>query len=281
MRNIGKSILAATIAASLMMPATVCASDRSPWLGESGAGSITVGYGEQSADRFYAGDTELPLPTDLELRTSFLELSYAITDRLTLDAQISHGDSDFLVDPVLAPEGGDSSLGDSRIGLRYSLYSENGAAVAVRATAILDGGYDVGAITAIGDGGNGGEIALLAGKAFESGLSISGEVGYRSRDNSVPDDWFASVIGAYAFSDTFGAYLGYDIARADSDLNIGGPGFSPARFPEVDEDYDLIHGGISVGFGGGWGGSLGYGSKLDGRNTAKSDFWNVAVSYSF
>jgi hypothetical protein len=256
-------------------------SHQSSWVNAAGTGELSIGFGDQSADRFYAGDTELPLPVDLEMQTTFLSASYGITDRLSIDAQLAYGQSDFAVDPVLAPRGGLSGVADSKIGLRYSLYSDNGAAIAVKAAAILEGNYDTGAITAIGDGGSGVELALLGGKSFDSGFAINGEIGYRKRSNDVPDDIFGGVTASYAFNDTFGVYAGYQFVRADGDLDIGGPGFSPPRFPEVDEEYDVVQGGLSFNFSENWGAGFGYGRKIDGRNTAKSDFWNVALTYSF
>jgi hypothetical protein len=277
-----KKILMASLAGPALAAALpAIASDQSPWLGAAGSGEVSAAYVSQSADRFYAGDTELSLPVDLELQTLFIGVSYAINDRLTIDAQFGYGESDFAVDPALSPRGGLSGITDSKIGLRYSLYSADGAAVTVRAAAILDGDYDTGAITAIGDGGNGLELALLAGKSFDSGFAITGEAGYRSRDNDVPDEWFGTVTGSYAFNDVFGGYLGYQLVRSDGDLNVGGPGFTPARFPEVDEDYDLAYGGLSFNFSDSWSAGIGYGTKLDGRNTAKSDFWNVTAVYAF
>jgi hypothetical protein len=276
------STLRAAIAIGLAFTAgSAFASDQSPWVNASGSGRVTLGYGDQSADRFYAGDSEMDLPADLEMQTTFLSASYGITDRLSVDAQFAYGETDFPVNPVLSPQGGLSGIVDSKIGLRYAFYNENGAALTLRAAAIIEGDYETGAISAVGDGGSGAEVAFLAGKALESGFAISGELGYRTRGNDVPDDWFGAVTGSYAFNDRFGAYLGYQFVRADGDLDIGAPGFSPARFPEVDEEYDLVHGGLSVNFNENWGVSAGYGSKIDGRNTAKSDFWNVSLSYSF
>jgi hypothetical protein len=268
--------IALTIAAG-----SAFASDQSPWVNSAGSGRIGLGYGDQSADRFYAGDTELELPADLTMQTTFVSASYGITDRLSIDAQLAYGETDFPVNPVLSPQGGLSGITDSKIGLRYAFYNDNGAALTLRAAAIIEGDYETGAISSLGDGGSGAEVAFLAGKAFESGAAISGELGYRTRGNDVPDDWFGAVTGSYAFNDHFGAYVGYQFVRADGDLDIGAPGFSPARFPEVDEEYDLVHGGLNINFNEHWGAGAGYGRKIDGRNTAKSDFWNVSLTYSF
>jgi len=276
-----KNLISACVAAALCASASALASDQSPWVNAAGAGEISVAYGDQSADRFYAGDTEMPLPVDLELQTMLVSASYGITDRLSIDGQFAYGQSEFTDDPVLAPQGGLSGLADSKIGLRYWLYGEDGAAITLRGAAIIEGGYDTGAITAIGDGGSGVEVAVLVGKVFESGLAISGELGYRTRGNDVPEDIFGSATASYAFNRTVGMYAGYQFVRSDGELDIGGPGFSPPRFPEVEEEYDLVHGGISINFDEQWIASVGYGRKFGGRNTAKSDFLSLALTYAF
>ena len=281
MKTIHKSCLLAIAGPLLAGAMPAFASDQSPWLDTAGSGEVSVGYVSQSANRFFAGDTELSLPTDLELQTLYVGVSYGITDRLSIDGQFGYAKSDFAVNPVLSPRGGLSGITDSKIGLRYALYSADGAAVTVRGAVIIEGDYDTGAITSIGDGDSGLEVALLAGKVFDSGFAINGETGYRSRGSDVPDEWFGGVTGSYAFNDMIGAYVGYQLVRSDGDLNVGGPGFTPQRFPEVDEDYNLVSGGLSFNFSDRWSAGIGYGKKLDGRNTAKSDFWNVSAVYSF
>jgi hypothetical protein len=281
MKVFKKPLAVAITGAVLAVAQPALASDQSPWLGAAGSGEVSAAYVSQSADRFYVGDTELDLPADLDLQTLSVGVSYAINDQLTIDGTFGYAESDFTAIPVLSPQASLSGLTDSKIGLRYSLYNADGAAVAVRGAVIIDGGYKTGSIAAIGDGGNGLELALLAGKSFDSGFAISGEAGYRTRDNDIPDEWFGNATGSYAFNDVFGAYIGYQLVRTNSKLDIGAPGFSPQRFPEVDEEYNLAYGGLNFDFSDNWGASLGYGKKFDGRNTAKSDFWNVAAVYSF
>ena len=265
----------------LIFASNAQASGESAWLPAEGRGTVSFSYGEQTADRFFAGDTEVALPVDLELNTSAISFTYGITDRLAFDANLGYASSDFIVDPGLAPKGGLNGLTDSRLGLRYKLYETDSTVLTVNGAAILEGDYDTGAITAIGDGGSGAELSLILGAQSGGGFYASGELGYRTRSNDVPDEWFVNLSGAYAFNEVVSASLNYQVVRSDGNLNIIGPGFTPARFPEVDEDYDLAFGGINFQVSEQWGLGAGYGRKLDGRNTAKSDFWNVNINYSF
>lgn len=279
--NLNKNFLWTSIVLAIVASGQAHAAGESPWLPAEGSGSVTYSYGQQTAERFYVDDMEMTLPRELELKTSTLNFSYGFTDRLAFDAKIAYGSSDFLVDPVLAPNGGLSGLGDSRFGLRYKWHEGDVATFTVSGAAIIEGDYDTGAITAIGDGGSGFELSGILGLQSGNGFFATGEAGYRSRSNDVPDEWFANISGAYAFTETFSGSLNYQVVRSDGDLNIGGPGFSPARFPEVDEDYDLAFAGLNLKASDHWSIGAGYGRKLDGRNTAKSDFWNVSIGYSF
>jgi hypothetical protein len=269
------------LALALLVAAPVTAQAANPWTLPEGSGELTLGLGSQTADRFYAGDTELDLPTDLDLDTTALSWSYGLTDRLTLDLQTSYGSSDFLVDPGLAPQGGLSGLNDTRIGLRWAAWRDGPAIVTLRAAAILEGDYDTGAITAIGDGGSGFELEGLAGYAFDNGFAVAGGVGYRTRGNDIPDEWFADLSASYAFTESVSGYAGLQSVRSDGDLQIGGPGFNPARFPEVQEEYDLGQAGLAFQFADAWSLSVGGGAKFEGRNTAKSRFWSVQLGYRY
>lgn len=279
--NTKNNLLATSVILGLALTCNAHAAGGSAWLPSEGTGSLSISYGAQTADRFYAGDTELPLPTDLELSTGSFGFSYGITDRLAFDARVGYASSDFLVDPGLAPEGGLSGFTDSRFGLRYKAHEGDVATFTLSGALIVEGNYDTGAISAIGDGGSGVELSGLLGLKSGSGFYATGELGYRTRSNDNPNEWFANATGAYAFTDSVSGSLSYQIVRSDGGLDIGGPGFSPARFPEVDEDYDLLVGGLNLNINEQWSVGAGYGRKLDGRNTAISDFWNVSIDYSF
>ena len=278
-----KRTLCALIACALVTPVAL-AENVSPWLPGAGSGNVTFAYVAQSADEFFAGGVEMPLPTDLELDTLQVGFSYGINDRFALDIRAGYAESDFLTDPGLAPEGGLSGVTDSRIGLRWLLLDEFADApvtLTLGGAINIEGSYDTGALSAIGDGASGAELGLAIGRQFDSGFSLNGEVGARQRGGDVPNERFFGVTGAYAFTERFSGFVGYEDVNSDGDLDIGAPGFSPARFPEVEEDYSLWHAGLSVAFNEAWSAGGTYGSKFDGRNTAKSDFWVISLSRSF
>ena len=56
----------------------------------------------------------------------------------------------------------------------------------LRAAVIIDGGYTTGYINSLGDGGNGAQASLLAGKFLNDWFALFGEFAYRTRNNNIP-----------------------------------------------------------------------------------------------
>jgi hypothetical protein len=71
---------------------------------------------------------------------------------------------------------------------------------------------------------------------------------------------------------------GLSFTDATSGIDIGGPGFSPAPFPEIEKDYKLWNVGATADS---FSLSATYEQKFDGENTARSNFFRVALGFSF
>jgi hypothetical protein len=269
------------VALALTSPAL--ANEVSPYTPESGGGEAGLSVTHQSADSFNVAKAKADLPVDLKLTTVALDGSYGVTDKLAVDVRIGYAKSKFTVDPGLAPQGGLDGLTDIMIGARYKLIDEvdGGPFTAtLGVAAIIDGGYRTGAITAIGDGGSGGQVALAFGKQLGP-VSYTSSIGYRTRGNAVPDEIFGGSQLALAFADRFSVFGGLSFTDSKGGLDVGGPGFSPARFPELEEDYKLWNVGGAVSFTDKLSLNAAYGKKFDGKNTARSDFFKVGLGFSF
>jgi hypothetical protein len=268
---------------ALIISSTGFANSSSPWVPAGGETELTLTYGSQTADRFFAGDAEMALPADLDQKNLTLALSYGINDQLSLDAQIGYAESDFIVNPVLSPKGGLDGIQDSRLGLRLNVAGPDSGlpTITLGLAALLRGNYDTGALPAIGDGESGLEAQVAVGHVFDQGLALSGSFAYRNYNGEVPNQNLFNLGLGYGFTEQLSAGLFYQNVNSNGKLNIGGPGFSPARFPEVDEDYSLF--GISGSFAISEATYLGIdvGRKNDGRNTAKSRFWQLSVGRTF
>jgi hypothetical protein len=275
------SLVVSALALAVSTPAF--ANEISPYTPTAGSGDIEVSFTKQTADEFNADETRLQLPVDLELATYAINGSYGVTDRLAIDVSIGYANSDFTVDPGLAPQGGLDGVTDVTIGARYKVLDEVEGApftATIGAAAIIDGGYTTGAITAIGDGGSGGQIGLAFGKQLGP-VSYSSNIGYRFRSNNIPDEIFGGSRLTLSFADRFSVFGGVSFVESTSGINVGGPGFTPARFPELEEDYKLWNVGGAVSFTDNLSLNATYGQKFDGRNTALSNFFRVGVGLSF
>lgn len=255
----------------------------SPWVPPQGAGYVDTAYVRQEADEFFAGETEASLPVDLSLDSVLVSATYGLTDRLALDVRGGYAESEFTVDPVLAPRGGLDGFTDLLVGLRYQALDDSRGdpfTLALGIAALIEGDYDTGAITAVGDGASGIQVGIGTGKRFDR-WTLSGDIGYRFRAEGVPDELFGSSQAAFRVTDRFSVSGGLAFVEAEDGLDIGGPGFTPARFPETEEDYRLWQLGAALALTDAVAVDVGYGRKFDGRNTARSDIIRVGLGYAF
>jgi hypothetical protein len=257
---------------------------QTPWLPTPGATDLTVSYTNQKADKLKAGTTTADLPVTLKQDTLGLVLNHGLTDSLAIDAAIGYAKSKFIQVPGLAPDGGLSGATDSRLGLRFRLLDDQASdpvTLTFGAAAILKGNYKTGALPAIGDGANALEVSVAIGKAITSNVSVYGVVGYRDRKAPVPNETFFKVGVNANFTPQLFAGLDYQKVDARGGLDIGGPGFSPPRFPEVQEDYSLTSATLGYRFNKSLSAAFQYGDKQGQRNTAVGKVYGISLNTSF
>ncbi|OHX36988.1 hypothetical protein BJL95_20045 [Methylomonas sp. LWB] len=258
-----------------------------PWLPEPGSLNTVLSYVFQTADDFYFGNTKAELPTDLDQHTASLYLEYGLTDNIAIDARLGYAASDFLKTGADGPSPFADSLDgltDTNLGIRWRALDElvgDWATVTLRAAGIVEGSYKTGAINAIGDGASGGEFSTLIGRYFENGLSLSAEIGYRTRNSPVPDEFFANLRSGYAITSKLGVGVSYQVAESLGGIDIGGPGFTFARFPALNEDSQIFGLDLSYRVTPKAFVSVNYGTTLTGRNTSNQDIVGVNFGYSF
>ena len=267
---------------------------RSPWLPAPQAGDVSVSYTYQTADEFYFGTTKRPTPgptsEDLVQKTVWVDGTYGILDSVAVDLRLGFAESDFEVEgghPAVRRESY-SGLADVNLGVTWRFLDEVLSdyalmpSVALRAGGIIAGDYQTGYINSLGDGGDGFEVSALAGKFFADRFALSGEFGYRNRNNAVPDNLFLRLSAGVSFWDRIGLSVSY--GRVDTpwtSFDIGDPGFSPDRFPEVREEMELIGAGINWAVSDRVSLVFTYASVIAGRNTAASDVFSASLGYAF
>ena len=260
----------------------------SPWLPAPGSGNLSLSYVYQTADRFYRVTSNRPTPgggEDLILGTLWLQGSYGVSDAVALDLRLGRAKSEFTTGPgIPATQNSHDGLADISAGVTWRLTDEamgQMPSVAVRVGAIIDGGYRTGYINSLGDGGSGAEASVIVGRFLGDRFALSGEFGYRARGNDIPDSTFFKAAGGVLLDEGWSLTAAYERIDTGSGLDIGGPGFSPDRFPELREESQTLSAGVSFAPSSQLGLGFVYAAVIDGRNTANSDVYGLSISYSF
>lgn len=261
----------------------------SPWLPAPGGGSLTVSYVYQNATEYYR-TTKRPTPGghDLSQKTVWVEGTYGLNDALALDFRFGGAQSSFATGPGLPPsQASISGLADINAGVVWRAVDEivsNGPSIAFRAGVIVAGSYETGYINSLGDGGNGFEVSALIGKYLDNGFALSGEFGYRTRtsgDHDIPPNLFARLAAGVVVGSRLGLAFNYQMEDSTSGLEIGGPGFSPTVFPEVQEDFHIVGPSVSIAVSDRANIGASYGRVIAGRNTAASNIIGVSLNVVF
>ena len=272
-------------AAAILAPAAALAEGASPWLPIPGQFSLGLNHTEQSGDSAYIGGMKLPLSaitggaaSKYKRATTHVRFGYGISDSLAIDATIGYGKVS------VGAADNDKGVTDSVVGLSWRAldeYERPGLpTVTLRGAGIFKGNYDGGRLAAIGNDQNGVELSVLVGKEVIRGLALWAELGVQDRSGTVPNARFVEVGARYRFAPGWSASVGYSDKQYSGDLDIGGAGFSPARFQEVRAERGVAKLGVGYAFASNQGVALNLAKALSGRNTVKDD-QIVGLSYAF
>lgn len=270
------------IGSLLLSSSAAVFAEGSPWLLNPGDTSVQLTYVDQEADEFWAGDRKNPTPGngDVSLTTTFLSINHGLSDDLAVDLRTGYSESDTAVAPS------ESDLADTTLGLTWRIHDEflsegETPSFAVRVAATLAGDYETNTISAIGDGADGVEASLILGKVFGSSFALAGDLGYRYRSGDVDNEILFNMNASYFITPSLSTTLAYHLIDSQGDLDIGGPGFSPDRFDEVEEDSQSLELSVAYSFTPAFSVNLGYGTTIDGRNTVDNDVVIAGLGFSF
>ena len=265
---------------------------QSAWLPGHHQFKATPGFSFSTFDEFWAGDKKVSNPPNgdsLDQYTGYVFLEYGILHNLAADATVGYTATST---DAFGGNASDEGLMDTSLGLRYRLVDEYNSAyawaptVTLRAGAVIPGTYDENAPFSAGDGAYAFEGSLLLGKAIgDSGFGLYGDIGYRVRENPVPDDVFGTA-GVYQQIGPVTLAVGYRHIQAVSGIDIGGSDFNPALgashgFPAVKEINQLVEGGISFTDKGGRNYQFSVAKSVDGRNTGDKWVFGFNVTLPF
>jgi hypothetical protein len=269
--------LRAVALAALISPSLALAQSYSPWLPIPGSGSVGVSYVGQSGDSAYVmGDVDVPIvgitggaATKYTRDSIGLNLSYGISDSLSVDAAFGHSRA------RAGAADRSSGLADSMIGLNWRVLDEytnrSAPTITLRLAGIINGDYDGARLAAIGKDASGFQLGIIIGRQITPAFSVWAGAGIENRSNSVPNATYFDINAAYRIARGLSLSAGYTSKRFGGDLNIAGPGFTPARFQEVREQRDTARIGLSYAFAANQSLNVSLGKLVNGRNTVKDD----------
>ena len=258
----------------------------SAWLPAPGGGSVSLSLIYQNAEEFYRGSEKVPGPLaedDLTQKTAVVQIKYGLMDSLALDLSVGGSEAS---KPGAGPKESEDESGvtDINVGLTLRLVDEavtEAPSIAVRVGGIKGGNYDTGYINSIGDGADGLEVSGIVGKFLSDSFAISGELGYRVRNEDVPNAIFGNVTASLLFADMLGLSVNYTMENSTDGIDIGSEGFTPDRFPETEEDSHTLGSTLTFLVGGGASINGSYSRVIDGRNMGEYNTFAVSLGYSF
>ena len=273
--------------ALLASPMLALAEGNSPWLPIPGQVSATISFVTQKAEEAYIGDKKLPISaitgggaTSFDRTSTKLRIDYGLSDAVALDAALSTGSTS------VGGADNDSGATDSVIGIRWRVLDEyerpSLPTVTLRGAAILKGNYQGARLAALGKSADGFEASIIVGKEITSAFAAYGELGVLSFSENVPSATFYELGARLRIAGGWSTSLAFTDKKFNGDLDIGGPGFSPARFQQVKEERSLIKLGVNFAFAANQGASLTYANVTNGRNTVKDNsILGIAYTYGF
>jgi Putative MetA-pathway of phenol degradation len=272
----------------LSLASVASAQSNSPWLPIPGSGSVGLSYVTQTGDSAYVmGDVDVPIAaitggaaTKYNRDSIGLKLAYGISDSVSVDATFGHGRA------KVGAADRSSGLTDTSLAANWRVLDEYSnrlaPTVTLRVAALINGNYDGARLAALGKDANGYQLSLLIGRQITPAFSLWGGVGFEARGRDIPNATFIDLNAAYAVMPSLSLSVGYTSKRYGGNLNIAGPGFSPDRFQQVNEERGTVRLGASYSIASNQSLALNFGKLVNGRNTVNDDrIIGIGYTYGF
>ncbi len=252
----------------------------SPWISTPNEFNTTVSYTFESFSNFWRGNKKATLANRIEQETVSLDLDYAFTPEFSLDLRLGYAKSD-------ANGTGSDGLIDTHVGLKWLLLNEFTQrnkflpTLTFRSAIIIEGTYDVGVVSAIGDGASGINNSILIGKSLTENFGLFSSINYKIFNHKVPNQISISA-GLYQnIIDKLSVNLVYSFNKASSGISIDDPLFNPSRFPELNEISHNAEASLSYIFSKNKIISFLVARTLDGENTGQKTIFSFSFSNVF
>ncbi len=262
------------------------AGEYSPYLPAPGGGNVDFNFIHQESPilrKGIGGKTPNRPWQALTQNTYLLSGSYGVTDRFAIDARIGYAETDFVRNNSIIVQGTDG-VSDFLIGVRYRVLDELENApltVTIGASGIIQGLYAPTVVDAIGEGASGAQVGVSLGKLITPRLAVTAEIGGRFRFDTVPEEVFVSLGASYSINSRLSVWASINHSDSLGGLDVGGVGFRPGGFQNVEEDHNHADFGGSVRLWKGLSLTGSYGRRFLGKNTLQGGFFRTGLSYNF
>lgn len=262
----------------IILTALTCAAlawtqNSTPWTPQKRTASVSLSYVFDTYKDFRAGSNQASLPGNLSQNSFFAAIEYGVTDRISADLLTGYTRTKLLTNSL-------DGVADTLIGGRFKVYSGESTTFTIRAAGVVAGSYPLTNLGPFAPGfkASGFLTSGLVGKTLGKGFYTSGEFGFSGYEKPVSDRLFGNAVVGQSIG-RWSYWGGYQQSRAVSGIDIGAPGFTPSRFPEINRIYG--------GFDAGAGYSLPkdvylgvtYGRFLHGRNVGEKNAIAVTVGF--
>jgi hypothetical protein len=268
------------LAGVCLLLGTVSSHAQSAWLPASGRVVVGTQYiFETYRELFGAKRQPIRLGDDVDQHTFQLTGQYGLDANWALDATIGFVSVDTAAFGKSIST--DSGLADSRLGIRHCLVNEFETSaewaptVTLRLGGIAAGTYNY--LSLAGDGAYGFESSVMVGKTLPQwGVGVHSELGYRVRDNPVPDEYYA-VLGVFKRIDEVVLSAGVRHTQAVSGESLGQGRLFWPRHKEVVDQFEagigLLDGPRTY--------QIFSAYAFDGKNTGRRLVVGVGVNWGF
>lgn len=246
--------------------------------------AVALSYTRENFDNFYLGEKKTPISIrgldNIITQSVNLYTAYGLTDKIDIVLNIPYISS---MSRRLSEnqEVREQNLQNGALVLEWKTFQTEGSTGALSLTTAVGlstplSKYPTNLIYSIGNQSSHLNPSLLLQYKFSSGLFLNGQGGYSFRTNKVPDA--ALLVAKIGFAATRFYIDGWiNNQTSTSGIDIGGPGFTPARFPETRVNTTNIGTSVYVPVVRSAGISLGGGKRLTGRNAGLPTWYSAGL----
>lgn len=278
---ISKNTLSSVACAAFLLVFSSSLSHGAYYMLHQGEFATSFSLTHTTFDEFWAGDVKQPgVPGggDIDRLSYRVYVDYGLSDTFKADFSVGYADVD-------ANLGSQDDFTDVFLGMSWQFIEETSSMpdIMLRLGATIQGSYDVGQLSAPGDGASGFDLSTTLGKTLTDwGLRGEFALGYSFKSEEVPDNFWYKLKGIVPVGNGFSLDGGYSYFTGIDGIDIGGPGFTGlGDLPLVEEEAHILEVGLAFDSGDFGYYRLVYSEVIDGRNIGVEQTVGLSASFAF